>query len=211
MLITRKSVPEADTSGVIIALCSDLNFFFLFFNPPELRILNLTFIGIWWIFLFWGFVGVLIKKMVLAYICSQLLHTKLLESACFTSVTQMLLHQQFPIPHPWFLPFSNWKAKCIWWLKPETYVKEVGVQTSFPYPVFFPFLKHFTRGSTALIAGARLCPAWAHWILLEWLCPAQGSPWSWPTAAAPADFIPPAPKPWQMHPQMQMGEMLCAG
>lgn len=55
-------------------------------------------------------------------------------------------------------------------------MERVGVQTLFPYLVFFRVLKHFTRGSTALIAGAQLCPAWIHWILLEWLCPAQGSP-----------------------------------
>lgn len=43
------------------------------------------------------------------------------------------------------------------------------------------------------MAGAGLCPA-VCWVLPEWLCPAQASPWSWPTAAAPADLTPPAPQ-----------------
>lgn len=96
---------------------------------------------------FVGVLGFWLRKMVFAYICSQLLHPGWMESACFTSVTQMLLHQLYNSLYLTLVFYHSLIGKiCICWLKFETCAKWVGVQI--PYVVFFPFLKHFTRGCT---------------------------------------------------------------
>lgn len=69
------------------------------------------------------------------------------------------------------------------------------MQTLFPYLVFFPFLKYFTGGSTALVAGAQLCPAVGPLGAVGMAVSSTGQPLVLATAAAPAHLAPPAPKP----------------
>lgn len=78
-----------------------------------------------------------LREAILICICSQSLHMKCPEFACFTSVAQMLLYPLSNSLYLTFLPLSNYKSKCIYWLKLETYAKQKWVCR--PYFLFKGF------------------------------------------------------------------------